>query len=121
MLCRLTSDVDAAKADVTKAQKDAEAEKKLKLEANTMLKVRLFIVCCTMVCAFGTQTLTCFACGIGGTVWHAAKPDAAANQHMHVMLRCQYPGAPRRPACKAAVFRANDSLLSLPADASGAV
>ena len=38
MLCRLTSDVDAAKADVTKAQKDVEAEKKLKLEANAMHK-----------------------------------------------------------------------------------
>ena len=49
MLRRLTSDVDAAKADVAKAQKDVEAEKKLKLEANTMLKASLSHVCCAMV------------------------------------------------------------------------
>ena len=49
MLRRLTSDVDAAKADVAKAQKDVEAEKKLKLEANTMLKASLCHVCHAMV------------------------------------------------------------------------
>ena len=68
MLCRLTSDVDAAKADVTKAQRDVEAEKKLKLEANTMLKVRSFSVCCTMVCAYARRILTCLACDTGGTL-----------------------------------------------------
>lgn len=67
-LCRLTSDVDAAKADVTKAQKDVEAEKKLKLEATLMLKARLLSVCHAMVCAHGREPLTCSACNIDVTL-----------------------------------------------------
>ena len=106
MLCRLTSDVDAAKADVTKAQKEVEAEKKLKLEANIMLKARLFSVCRAMVCAYAGKMPSQMLHRISINI-----PCSCVDIHLllHGLHARQQP------------LETNDSLLSLPANAAGAV
>ena len=103
-LCRLRSDVDAAKADVTKAQKDVEAEKKLKLEANLMLKARLLSVCHAMCVRMAENHSPALPVTLVSP-WQTAKPDAASNQHIHLLLMCQYSGAVARAAHKAAITR----------------